>query len=72
VIEFIDDIFMYSKNVEEHAHHLKKVLILLRENPLYVKLKKCFFFQYQIHYLWHVVSKEAMSVDPKKIKSIME
>jgi len=38
VIEFIDDIFLYSKNEEERVEHLATLLILLRENHFYVKL----------------------------------
>jgi len=69
---FIDDILVYSKNEEEHVDHLVEVLRLLREHQLYVKLIKCSFFQTEVHYLGHVVSKEGIAVDPKKIRAIME
>jgi hypothetical protein len=45
---------------------------VLREHHLYAKLSKCDFFQKQIHYLGHVLSKEGVAVDPEKIRSIME
>ena len=45
---------------------------LLRERQLYVKLRKCSFFQTEVHYLGHVVSKEGIVVDPEKIRAIME
>ena len=41
VIIFIDDILVYSKNVKEHAFHLKIVLQTLRERQLYAKFSKC-------------------------------
>jgi glutaminase len=72
VLVFIDDILVYSKNREEHEEHLRLVLQVLREHQLYVKLNKCDFFQKQIHYLGHVLSKEGVAVDPNKIRSIME
>ena len=72
MIVFIDDILAYSKNEEEHAEHLVVVLGLLREHQLYAKLSKCNFFQTEIHYLGHVVSKEGIEMDPKKIRVIME
>jgi hypothetical protein len=39
---------------------------------LYGKLLKCSFFQKEIHYLGHIISGEGISVDPEKVKAIME
>jgi len=72
VIVFIDDILVYSKNKEEHEEHLAVILQLLREHKLYEKFDKCDFFQTQIHYLGHIVSKDGVAVDPKKVKATME
>ncbi len=43
VVVFIDDILIYSKDVEEHECHLRMVLGSLQENKFYAKLKKCEF-----------------------------
>ena len=72
VLFFIDDILIYSKNREEHEDNLRLVLQVIREHQLYAKFSKCDFFQKQIHYLEHVLSKEGVAVDPHKIMSIME
>jgi hypothetical protein len=40
IIVILDDILIYSKSEEEHEHHLRLVLQLLRENQLYAKLSK--------------------------------
>ena len=45
VIVFLDDIPVYSKLEEEHEHHLRMVLQVLREHHLYAKLSKCSFYQ---------------------------
>ena len=34
VVVFIDDILVYSKDVEEHMYHLRIILQTLRENQL--------------------------------------
>jgi len=47
-------------------------LSCLRENKLYDKLSKFSFFQKEIHYLGHIISSEGISVDPEKVKTIME
>jgi hypothetical protein len=40
VLVFIDDILIYSKNIEEHEDHLKLVLHVLREYQLYAEFRK--------------------------------
>eukprot|EP00253_Pinus_taeda_P001689 PITA_01689 len=72
VIIFIDDILIYSRNIEEHCEHLRIVLQTLRKHQLYAKFSKCDFFKEEIQYLGHVISKEGIAVDPKKIKAIMD
>ena len=43
VLVFIDDILVYSKNVEEHKEHLRLVVEKLMEHQLYAKFSKCEF-----------------------------
>ena len=40
---FIDNILVYSKDAQEHEHHLRIALQILRENQLFAKLSKCDF-----------------------------
>ena len=70
VIVFLDDIIIYSKSEEEHEHHLRMVLQVLREHQLYAKLSKCSFYQRKIHYLGDNILEEGIVMDPKKIRSI--
>jgi hypothetical protein len=48
------------------------VLQVLREHQLYAKLSKCSFYQKQIPYLVHIISKDGIVVDPEKIEAIRE
>jgi hypothetical protein len=43
IVLFIDDILIYSKNLEDHAKHLHVVLQRLRDHHLYAKFSKCEF-----------------------------
>ena len=71
VVVFIDDILMYSKDAQEHEHHLRIVLKTLRKNKLFAKLRKCEFWLREVSFLGHIVSAEGIRVDPVKIKAIM-
>ena len=43
VVVYIDDILIYSDNVQDHVKHVKAVLNRLLENDLFVKAEKCLF-----------------------------
>jgi hypothetical protein len=57
VIVFLDDILICSKSKQEHEHHLRLVLQVLREHHLYAKPSKCSFYQNKIHYLGYIISE---------------
>ena len=69
-IVFIDDILIYSRSKEEHEHHLRIVLGILKEKKLYAKFSKCEFWSSSVVFLGHVVSNEGIMVDPKKIEVV--
>lgn len=72
VINFIDDILIYSNSIQEHEQHVREVLSLLRQHKLHAKREKCEFITTQVSFLGHVISAEGVSMDPAKIKSILE
>ena len=45
VIVYFDDILVYSKSLEDHATHVKQVLVILHKEKLYANLAKCSFAQ---------------------------
>ena len=71
VIVFIDDILVYSGSPEEYSEHLRIVLQTLREQQLYAKLSKFQFWLDMVAFLGHVISDEGVSVDPQKIKAVV-
>ena len=70
VVVFIDDILIYSKSHVEHEEHLRIVLQTLRTHQLYEKLSKCEFWLNSVSFLGHVISKEGVRVDPKKVEVV--
>ena len=43
----------------------------MRENQLFAKLSKCYFWLKEVSFLGHIVSAEGIRVDPVKIEAIM-
>ena len=58
VVVFIDDILVYSENVEDHEEHLRVVLTRLREHKLYAKFSKCEFWLKKVPFLDHVLFED--------------
>jgi hypothetical protein len=72
VVVFIDDILVYSQNEQEHEEHLRKVLHRLRDCRLYAKLSKCKFWINKVLFLGHIINRDGLAVDPKKVAAILD
>jgi hypothetical protein len=71
IMVFIDDILIFSKTEEEHKKHLRLVLEKLRSNQLYAKFSKCKFRLTKVAFLGHVISARGVSVNPSKVKDVL-
>lgn len=72
IVVFFDDILVYSKGLEAHAEHLGLVLETLKTNTLFAKMSKCTFAQESTEYLGHVVRKEGVHVDQRKVQAMLD
>lgn len=72
VVVFLDDILVNSNSIKEHEQHLEQVLACLRKNRLFANPEKCEFFKTKICYLGHVISGDGISVDPSKVRAIID
>lgn len=70
MLVYLDDILIFSNNEEEHVRHLKKVVQNQRKNQSHAKMAKCDSGKEKAHYLGHVVGKESIKVDRKKMKIV--
>jgi hypothetical protein len=71
VVVFIDDILVFSMTEEEHEVHLRLVLEKLRAHQLYAKFNKCEFWITEVAFLGHIISVGGVSVDPSKVKDML-
>ena len=72
VLVYLDDILIYSDTLEEHRHHLREVLLRLRNNKLYACGDKCSFHEDTIEYLGFILSPNGLLMDPCKVSAILE
>jgi hypothetical protein len=71
IVVFIDDILLFSRTEEEHEVHLSLVLEKLSAHQLYAKFNKCEFCITEVAFLGHVISTGGVSVDPGKVKDVL-
>jgi len=69
---YIDDIIVFSPDMDTHFTHLTEVLKRLRKANLYAKLEKCEFCVPFLDFLGHRISSNGIFMDPKKVSSILE
>ncbi|KAI0999387.1 hypothetical protein K3495_g8806 [Podosphaera aphanis] len=69
---YMDDILIYSENLNDHRGHVSKVLQRLRETGLQVDISKCSFEATEVTYLGLIVSTDGIRIDPKKVACVQE
>jgi hypothetical protein len=72
IVVLIDDILVYYQNEQEHEEHLRKVLQRLQDCQLYTKLSKCKFWISEVLFLGHIINRDGLAVDPKKVALILD
>jgi RNase H-like domain found in reverse transcriptase/Reverse transcriptase (RNA-dependent DNA polymerase)/Integrase zinc binding domain/Retroviral aspartyl protease/DNA N-6-adenine-methyltransferase (Dam) len=70
VVVYLDDVLIFSRTESEHIEHIDLVLTTLAQAQLKVKISKCSFAQPSTKFLGFIVSKDGISVDPKKVAAV--
>ena len=65
---YLDDIFVFSKELPDNLQKLRKIFERLRVAKL--KSTKCKLLQRRVGFLGHVVSEVGIATNPEKIKSV--
>ena len=69
-IIYLDDVIVFSKTPEEHFVRLRTVFKKFKQAGLKLKPSKCELFRQELTYFHHVVSKDGIQTDPKKVEAI--
>ena len=70
VMVYIDDIVIYSENMDDHLAHIQLVFDCLRKAGLRLKPTKCSFGLPSVKLLGYIVNKDGIAADPEKIQAI--
>jgi len=72
IVIYLDDITVYSKTNEEHLMHLRRVFEKCRRFGISLNPKKTVFGLEEGKLLGHIISKEGLKIDPKRIEDIVK
>lgn len=68
---YMDDVIIFSATEEEHLDHITQVINAFTAAHMRVSSEKCEFFERKIEFLGHIISEGRITVDPKKIETII-
>ncbi|UYV70088.1 hypothetical protein LAZ67_7001756 [Cordylochernes scorpioides] len=71
VLCYIDDVIVYAQSIEQLDQRLKKVFERFQQVGLKLNKSKCKFALNELEILGHIVSKDGIRPDPKKIESVL-
>ena len=72
VVVYLDDILIYSKNEEEHAELVKKVLAQLEDYDLAMSTTKSVVQVKEVEFLWYIGAVDSVTMCERKVQSIKD
>ena len=67
---YVDDILVFSRNLQDHLQHLNKVFERIQQVGLKLKPTKCKFARKEVEYLGHVVSQDGLKTNPRLVDAV--
>jgi len=72
VVFYLDDIFIFSKGLEEHLQHIQQVLQTLQQHKMCANFGKCTFGMSQVQNVGYIIYEKGVDVDPINIQVIRD
>ena len=67
---YVDDVIIFSRNFKEHLKLIDKILKPIKNAGLNISPNKCKFAQQKVHYLGHILGRNGIETDERKVKKI--
>ena len=72
VVIYLDDIFIYSENEQDHVVLVKRVLEHRQEHQLAIAPDKCKWHRSRVNFLGYIIYPKGVEIDQEKIRTIVE
>jgi len=72
VVVYVDDILIYSENMDDHIKLVQKVLDRLEQHDLAVSLKKSVFHQEEVEFLGYIVKTSGVTMSDRRVESVQK
>jgi hypothetical protein len=72
VVVYMDDILIYSSDLEHHCEIVRKVLARLQKYNLYLRPEKCKFELQEIEYLGMIIRPGEVCMNPGKVAAVRD
>ena len=72
LVIYVDDLLIFSQDIETHHARTARVLQRLREHQLCLKPEKCTFDATEIEYLGLIIRPERICMDPVKLDGVVK
>ena len=69
-LAYIDDLIVFSKNIEDHFDNLEQILQRLQKHKFVLRPDKCHFLMTKVKYLGFEISSQGVTPDPAKISAV--
>lgn len=69
---YLDDLVIFSPNLEQHLSDLEKVFIIIKENGLKINIEKCKFLRDEVEVLGHILTTKGLKPVMQKVEVIKQ
>ena len=70
VIIYMDNIFVFTKELLDNIRNTRKILQQLQDNDLYLKPEKCSFWKMKVEYLGLIIEEGKIGMDLTKLEGL--